>query len=268
MQTNLDQTPVTPPEKRNPTDALRALLKKAGQALRAVPGHFLHFCVKHSFQPTVLLAILIAVAGMVCFGVVYSFLHGPDAGLNHTVENTSRTTKFGWEDIGELATQAGYFTNIQVIREARDLWGWEIPGTQSKRIFSYDGVVKAGIDFSGITVAADEETMTVRVHIPAAHILSIEVDEKSLEVYDETSSVFTPLTVDTMNNSMIALKEETRQTAYDNHLLENAASNAELLIKTMLYATYTPDVYTFVFEHEPALMPETEGAAAQQEVSE
>ena len=47
----------------------------------------------------------------------------------------SKTTKLGFENIGELATQSAYVTEVNVTENARDLFGLEIPFTQSKTNF-------------------------------------------------------------------------------------------------------------------------------------
>lgn len=71
-------------------------------------------------------------------------------GVGKYFMTTSKTTKIGFEDIGEMATQAVRSTEISTIEGSRDLFGVEIPFTQSKYIFSYDVEIKAGFDFTQI----------------------------------------------------------------------------------------------------------------------
>ena len=47
---------------------------------------------------------------------------------------TSRTVRLGLKDMGELATQAGYFTNVQVLEDSKQLFGHNVPLTKSKYI--------------------------------------------------------------------------------------------------------------------------------------
>ena len=159
-----------------------------------------------------------------------------------------KTTKLGLKDIGQLATQAGYYTNVEMIEGSREAWGWSIPFTQSKYIFSYDGTIKAGIDFAEIDVSVNEATSTIIVRLPEAKVLSNEIDEDSLEVYDESRSIFTPLTLDAVSKAKEDLKAEATESAIENGLLENAKTNAELLIKGFLASTYDMTRYTVVFE--------------------
>ncbi len=161
---------------------------------------------------------------------------------------TSRTVEFGLRNIGELATQAGYFTNVQTISGSRDIFGVTVPFTQSKYVYSYDGVVKAGVDFREITVSLDEPAKTLTVSLPAARILDVNVDEDSLVVYDESKNIFSPLKMNDIKDSITALKEEVRQKAVDNGILRNAESNAETLIKGFLQGAFSQDAYAIRFE--------------------
>lgn len=160
----------------------------------------------------------------------------------------SRTTNFGLKNIGELATQAGYFTNVQVISDSRELFGVTLPFTQSKYIYSYDGVIKAGVDFANIVVEPDEAAHTVTVTLPDIKILSIEVDQDSFQIYDESKSIFTPLELEKINQSFVKLKEEVQKTALANGLMESARANTETLVRGFLAGAFDLSIYTVVFK--------------------
>lgn len=95
---------------------------------------------------------------------------------------SSRIINLRMEDIGELVTQAAYFTNVQFISDSREIFGITVPFTQSRYVFSYDGVIRAGIDFSDIRYSISTENKTITVHMPKAYIMSTTVAEDSLEV--------------------------------------------------------------------------------------
>ncbi len=187
---------------------------------------------KHLTKTLVALAVVALVIAFAC--IVPTFLI------------SSRTTQFGLRNIGELATQAGYYTNVQVIKNARELWGWQIPLTQSKYIFSYDGIIKAGLNFEEIDVAVDGSKKTVTVSLPEVKVLSNEIFTDGFEVYDESSSAFSPLKLEDLNQAMTVLKAEAEEKALGNGLLESARQNAELLITGLLTGQYGSE-YTIVF---------------------
>lgn len=58
-------------------------------------------------------------------------------GFKKFVSFESETTKIGFEDIGELATQTAYCTKLNITENSRDLFGVTIPLTQSKYIIMY-----------------------------------------------------------------------------------------------------------------------------------
>lgn len=165
-----------------------------------------------------------------------------------SVSIKSRTVNFGLNDIGELATQAGYFTNVQVISSSKQLFGNDIPMTQNKYVFSYDGIIKTGIDFEAIEVNVDDTSHTIKVKLPEVKILSIEIDENSFEIYDERNNIFNPLVLKDINKSMIALKNETRDNAINKGIFKSTRSNSETLIKGFLAGSFDMKQYSIIFE--------------------
>lgn len=162
----------------------------------------------------------------------------------------SRTVAFGLRDIGELVTQAGYFTNVQNPSKDQKIFGMSVPFTTSQYIFSYGGVVKAGLDFSKIEVQIDDANKLATVKLPKIEIFDISIDNESLKIYDESQSIFTPLHITDLNDAQKQLKEEVRQTAIDNGILEGADRNAKVLISSFLSGTLELKKYTIEFEEQ------------------
>lgn len=160
---------------------------------------------------------------------------------------SSETVEMELKNIGELATHAGYYTNVQVIKSARQIFGVDIPLTQSQFIFSYDGVVKAGVDFADIEIGVDEGRGQIVVTLPEVKVLSNEIDLDSLEIYDESNNIFHPLNIDDINVSLIEMQEESEAKAIENGLLESARENAEALLRGMLAGFYDAQRYAIEF---------------------
>jgi len=161
---------------------------------------------------------------------------------------SSRIVKLGFDNIGKLETQAAYFTNVQTIEKARDIWGWTVPFTSSKYIFSYDGVVRAGINFEDVGVRVDELTHTVHITLPEVEITDISIDPNSLKLYDESKNIFSPLKLDDVNNSLLKVEEEAEKQAIGNRILESAQENAKTLITGLLASSYDMNIYTIEYE--------------------
>lgn len=154
---------------------------------------------------------------------------------------------FGLEDIGELVTQVGHYTSVQVDKEARDLWGLTLPFTQSKYIYSYDGEVKASIDFAAVTIDIDEDAKKISIHIPEEVKLDVYVDPTSMEIYDESKNIFTPLSLDRTNSALREMEAEVREKALANGIDTSAISNAKLLLQTLVSTAINTEGYTFEF---------------------
>lgn len=173
---------------------------------------------------------------------------GVGIGLGKSFFTDSKTTKLGFEDIGELATQSAYSSNTSVIDQSRDLFGFEIPFTQSKYVFSYDTVIKAGINFSDITWKVDENNKKIKINLPETKVLSNEIDEDSLKVYHESESIFTNIELEETNKALSNLKDTAEKTAIENGLLENATMNAQTLVKSFVGQVYDLNTYQVIFE--------------------
>lgn len=191
--------------------------------------------IVHNLKNIVLIALVVVLA-ITVVGLGFK--------VTHTTE--SKTTKLGFEDIGEFATQSAYCTEVSSTANARKLFGHNLPFTQSKIVFSYDVVIKAGYDFSAITWDVHDTTITVK--LPEVKVLSCEVKEDSFKKYVEDESIFTPFTLDDNNNAMKALKETAQTDAIANGLYENARSNAETMLTTFFSSAYDMDQYTIEFQ--------------------
>ena len=201
-------------------------------------GRFKDYCRRHGFRPgSVISFILIVVLIFAALGFL----------TFQSTKNVSKTTSFGLKDIGELATQAGYFTTVQTISKSRDIAGWEVPLTQSNYVYSYDGTIKAGIDFGDIETEVDEENHIITIRFPEFRILSTEIDESSFKIYNDGTNLFTTLRVEDVNKSNAELKNEAQKTALNNGILESARANAEVLVRGFLASMYDLTVYSIKF---------------------
>ncbi|ASS41110.1 hypothetical protein AXF21_03835 [Eubacterium minutum ATCC 700079] len=144
--------------------------------------------------------------------------------------NSSKTTKIGFEDIAELDTQVAYCNVIGVVNDSKKVFGKELPFTRSKYIYSYNVVVKAGLNFKEISWEKSGEK--IKVQMPKMHVTDSYIDEKSGKVYHEEESIFSPVT---FSENMRARKDLVKRGVDDaiaNGLYRNAKKNAEVIMKS------------------------------------
>lgn len=165
------------------------------------------------------------------------------------MQHESKMTKFGFEDIGELATQEMIGTVVHTEKTAQSLFGMEIPFTQSQYIYSYDFDIKAGYDFSYIKyeIKDDEENKEILIYLPEAEILSTEILTDSFEVYYEKESIFKRITLSDNNIALKDMKKLAEDNAVSNGIYEKAKSNAEIILKAFFAQYYDLNVYTITF---------------------
>lgn len=204
---------------------------KSSKGEKARSSGFLKlFLAKNLFK----IVLVIVVIAALIFGVTKYF------------QTQSKTTKIGFEDIGELATQSAYCTEVNVTEAARELFGITIPFTQSKYIYSYDIVIKAGFDFNEIEWSESGDTIEVR--LPEAKILSSEIDLDSFELYLEDESIFREITMTENNEALKSMQQSAEEDAVANGLLENARSNAEAILTGFFGNVYDLNEYEIVFK--------------------
>lgn len=164
---------------------------------------------------TIVLAVLIIGAVVGCL-------------VSSHLTTETKTTKIGFEDIGELDTQVAYCTVVDVIDDPREIFGVEVPFTKSKYIYSYDVVVKAGLDFEKIDWK--ETGDKIKVKMPELYVTDSYIDEKSGRIYHEEESIFSPITLDEQMEARAELVETGVNDAIENGLYEKAKVNAEKMM--------------------------------------
>ncbi len=166
-------------------------------------------------------------------------------GLSKVVSSESKTTKIGFEDIGELATQTAYCTEINVTEASRELFGLQIPFTESKYIYSYDVIIKAGFNFEEIEWT--ENDTTIEVKLPRAQVLNSKVVPESFKLYHEDESIFRQITMTENNEALTNLEQTAIDNAVANGLLDNARSNAETILTGFFSNVYDLEEYEIIF---------------------
>lgn len=173
----------------------------------------------------VILAALIVCAA--CFFVGKSIGSAPENREMSAVVLENKLT-----EISELASMTYSYTNMAEFESSKDFYGMKLPFTTKSFIITYDGEIKAGVDMADAKVTVRGHKVSVT--LPDAKILSHEIDEDSIEVFDESVSIFNPLKVDDFKAFSKDQKSEMEKKAVDKGLLTNARTKAASSIKALL----------------------------------
>lgn len=147
-------------------------------------------------------------------------------------------------EISEYASLTYSYTNMAEFENSKDFYGVKLPFTTKGFIITYDGEIKAGVDLAKAEVTVSGSK--VKVNLPAAEILSHEIDEDSLEVFDETTSIFNPLKVTDYNTFNKEQKAKMEEKAAEKGILKEAGQKAadaiEDFVQQIAGEDYTAEV--------------------------
>lgn len=143
------------------------------------------------------------------------------------------------QSISELASVEYNYTNMGKFENQATFYGWKVPFTTKSFILSYDGKIKAGIDMSLVEVHMSGKN--INISIPETKILSHEIDEKSIEVFDETKNIFNQISITDYNQFAIDQKESMENKTKEKGLLEEAQNKAQETIKTFVESMCSSD---------------------------
>lgn len=170
------------------------------------------------------LIIFGVILAIVCFAV--GFFSGgreekPPVLSSITVENQL-------QQISQLATIRYSYTNMGQFENSNEFYGIKLPFTTKRFIVAYDGTITAGVDLTKAKVTVTDQKVTIA--LPAPQILSHEVDPNSLEVFDETTSIFNPITIEDYTGFQADQQGVMEEKAIQGGLLTQAKDQAEAAI--------------------------------------
>ena len=94
------------------------------------------------------------------------------------------------DEIGELATVEYLFTNSSRFSHSRQIKEWHIPFTEKSFTLRWDGIIKAGVKLDSISIKFAPNEKKIIVSVPAAEILSCQIDSDSVRLLDEKNNIF------------------------------------------------------------------------------
>lgn len=147
-------------------------------------------------------------------------------------------------EVQELVTVEYRYTNMGVFEDQKDFYGWSVPLTKKSFIVSYDGIIKAGVDLSGLNVQVSGNTVSVT--IPKAEIMSHEIVEDSIEIFDEKDNIFNPIKIEDYAGFTQDQKGKIELKVQEDGLLDQAYQRAQSTIAHLLSNMPDMENYTLL----------------------
>lgn len=151
--------------------------------------------------------------------------------------------------ISEYASLEYRYTNVGKFEDQGDFYGWKVPLTTKSFIITYDGVMKMGI--RGEDIAIDVEENQILVTLPPAEILSHEIKEDTLEVFDQTRNIFNQILIEDYTTFAADRKKEMEKKALEKGLLQEAEERVEQQLALFIKSIAGADGdYEIVFKRQ------------------
>ena len=132
-------------------------------------------------------------------------------------------------DVAKLGTAEAVLRDVVTVEHTR-LW------STKRALIVATGRVLAGIDLDtlggGVTVTVDSVNHMIRVTLPAATVLSLEVTD--LRTYDERSGLLNPWRPADRDAVQAEVRAQLRRTAESLEVLTRAEANARRLLQALL----------------------------------
>jgi hypothetical protein len=160
--------------------------------------------------------------------------------------------------VGEYASLAYHYTSVVKDISSKDLNGWTIPFTTRKYIFTYDGIMKLGIDGTRVRVeevsdpadgtdpagdrsvndrSAEDRSANspvIRIILPPIQILSHEIDDDSIEVFEQSQTIFNEIKIEDAFRVTADRKREMEDKVLNSTAVDDAKSSLEQQFGSLL----------------------------------
>ena len=206
-------------------------------------------------------AVLIAIIACLLMVIGY-LLAGKEAG---EPEVSVHTVVKEVLPVGEYTSLVYHYTSLIRNVNAKDIKGWKIPFTTKKYVFSYTGAIKLGVDGTRIQVEQEGDSV-IRLVFPPVKILSHEVLSGSIEVYEQSQSIFNEIQIAEAFKITEDRKLEQEEIVMGSTVVKEAQDSMEQQIGALVKSLPgIHDRYDVVFTWQEEKKPATEESTTQQE---
>ncbi len=177
---------------------------------------------------------IIILVGLVVL-VFGSYFLGMKAGVfNAKPEISSDIVLEKLQDVKELTTLKYTYTNVGSFENENEFYGVKIPFTLKKFIVSYDGNLSAGIDLDDVEVNVDNKGKKINITMPKAKILSHQIDEDSLTIFDEKNSIFNQFKIEDFQQFRVAEMKKVENDMIEKGFLDQAEERSKQAVIDIL----------------------------------
>ncbi len=150
----------------------------------------------------------------------------------------------------ELVSSKYYYTNASDIENYKTLFDKKVPLTTDHVVFTYDGVIMAGVDLDDVVFKEiDNEHKKIYITMPQPKIISHVLDMSSFNYYDVKNSIFTSISPNEITTKYDELKKLQEDKLLANEdFWDSVSENAEMVVERFIKASDEAKEYDVIFE--------------------
>lgn len=178
---------------------------------------------------------------LLILAVIFAVLYFSNVFGNLFQSNTSMITETIAklkENVSELSTVKYHYTDVGSFENHSTISGFRIPLTTKRFIISYDGIITLGIKLDKVKFEVKDKV--IEISLPPAELLSHELDERSLKVFDEQSGLFNAIKISDYADFVKVKKPQTLEKLMTPELLQEAVEEAKKAIRRMML--FSPEI--------------------------
>lgn len=184
---------------------------------------------KNSFLQGLIAALIVtAIAG------IFGFLIKDKFAVEENDEITSDIVESSLKEVKELTTLKYHYKNVASFESSQQFQGIKLPFTTKSFLYTYEGDINAGVDLDQANASVDENNKIITIKLPDAKILSHDIDEDSIMIFDEKNSVFNPMELEDYTNFRKEEEAKVEKEAVKKGLLKQASQQTDKAIKEIL----------------------------------
>lgn len=162
---------------------------------------------------------------------------------------TSITLEEILKPASEVVSMKYCYTDADFYEQSKQAFGIKVPFTTDKVVFTYTGIISAGIEMSEIEYDVNSVSKVIKVTLPEPKILSHQMNEKDFKFFDVKNSVFTETNLEDYASLMDTLKESKEtKLKEDETFMKAVTENAQTVINDFFSISELTKGYTIEFE--------------------
>lgn len=160
-------------------------------------------------------------------GISFSFITTKE-------EITEKLVGTRLEEAKELISLRYAYTDVGKFENSKNIYGWDLPLTQKRFIIAFDGIATIGVDLNQLKISVNKITKKIYISNLVPKILSHDIDESSLRIFDENASIFNTLKLDDFKRFFEVQRNTVEDKIKRSNLIKQAQKSSKNAIKELL----------------------------------